>query len=162
MVVGTTSDSRGIVDNVYVRREVRYRDHGSTLNLSMTSQLRKETRGKKRENIFSGSLRLQEEPTLSYEGLSQQWLEASIVSSKGEELFAQNVNLTFGQEASWTCEELKNAHVVADICLPALQMVRNIDAVGLTNDNCQEMSSSSLIVRPATSKQQQRSKLSKW
>lgn len=72
-------------------------------------------------------------------GVFTSWFEASISSVKAEELFVQNEELTLGEEAEWTAEQLKQDGVFRSLWGPALQMLKEMDSVGHHNSNGQEI-----------------------
>lgn len=70
-----------------------------------------------------------------YEGRPCLWYEASVSSGRAQQLFAENVDLEFGDRTCWDCEQLDREGVFEDICRPALGMITRMDAIGLLNDN---------------------------
>jgi hypothetical protein len=76
------------------------------------------------------------------------WHEASISSAKANELFAQNESLELGDEASWTVEDLSRINASQAMYMPACEMLRKMDGVGLYNDNGVDV----LVTPPASEK----------
>jgi hypothetical protein len=63
------------------------------------------------------------------------WYEASVSSAKAEELLKQNTTLELGDEAEWTPEKLEELDAASAMYIPACEMVKQMDGVGLHNDN---------------------------
>jgi hypothetical protein len=68
------------------------------------------------------------------EGLNV-WHEASISSAKIDELLKQNISLELGEEAEWSPEMLDKPDAADSIILPACEMLRQMDGVGMHNNN---------------------------
>lgn len=63
------------------------------------------------------------------------WHEASISSSKGNEELKGNTTMELGDEADWTPEKLDELGIANDMCIPACEMLKQMDGVGINNDN---------------------------
>ena len=68
------------------------------------------------------------------EGLNV-WHEVNISSAKVDELLKQNTSLGLGDEAEWSPEMLNELDAANSICLPACEMLKQMDGVGIHNDN---------------------------
>lgn len=68
-------------------------------------------------------------------GPLSQWFEASIGSTRVDELLKENVGLEFGDKTSWTPDQLVKEGLIKALCDPALKMVMQMDHVGRTNCN---------------------------
>ncbi|KAH8737380.1 hypothetical protein BGZ61DRAFT_14663 [Ilyonectria robusta] len=68
-------------------------------------------------------------------GPLSQWFEASIGSTRADELLRENVGLGFGDKTSWTPDQLVKEGLIKALCDPALKMVMQMDQVGRTNCN---------------------------
>ncbi|KAJ4296938.1 hypothetical protein N0V88_003854 [Collariella sp. IMI 366227] len=76
------------------------------------------------------------------------WYEASVVSVELESLCHQHAALKIGEKASWDPKDLKTRGVFSFLYVPALQMVREMDHVGRSDDNRQAENCSSVLPRP--------------
>ena len=63
------------------------------------------------------------------------WHEVSISSAKVDEQLQKNKNLEFGDEAKWSPEMLNELNAANAICLPACEMLKKMNGVGIHNDN---------------------------
>ena len=63
------------------------------------------------------------------------WHEVSISCANADEMFKQNKDLALGEEPSWTPEKLAEVNAAQSIYLPACEMLKQMDGVGLDNDN---------------------------
>lgn len=63
------------------------------------------------------------------------WHEASISSTRADTLLRQNTALELGDEADWSLETLDDLDVSKDFYLPACEMLKQMDGVGIHNDN---------------------------
>jgi hypothetical protein len=63
------------------------------------------------------------------------WFTARIESVRGKEFLAQNETLELGDEAGWTPETFAKADILGDLYIPACQMLKQMDGVGLHNRN---------------------------
>lgn len=66
---------------------------------------------------------------------SMQTFEASIVSTRAQEFFKENANMSFGDKASWDPDTLSKHSVFKAVCEPAMTMVSQMDHVGSHNNN---------------------------
>ncbi|KAF5006544.1 hypothetical protein FDECE_7086 [Fusarium decemcellulare] len=126
------------VDSVNIRHVAMYRDGAkgkSRLTITMTRPVHRlgTVRRMPAGAFFGGTKR----PTLPGKGTPTQWFEASISSTRAEELMKENMSLKFGDSTKWTPEKLKEEGVMKALCEPALRMVRQMDRVGATNQNGQ-------------------------
>ncbi|KAI1276226.1 hypothetical protein F5Y07DRAFT_367599 [Xylaria sp. FL0933] len=65
------------------------------------------------------------------------WYEVSLKSDTFSNAFEQNKKLEFGDEVTWTTEELLKSGAVEELVRKAAKMVENMDGVGFWNDNHQ-------------------------
>lgn len=84
-------------------------------------------------------------------GALSMWHEASISSSKGNEELKRNTTTELGDEADWTLEKLDELGVVNDMCIPACEMISQMDGVGINNDNGAEVQNT-LVSEPSPPK----------
>jgi hypothetical protein len=66
------------------------------------------------------------------------WFEASITSTTADRAFAENRDLGFADEASWTPDSLKSAGVFDDLVKSATDVVKQMDGVAYWCDNQQD------------------------
>lgn len=64
-----------------------------------------------------------------------QWFEASVGSTKADELLQENAKMGFGDRSSWTPDQLVQDGVIKAMCEHALRMVTQMDPIGTTNHN---------------------------
>ena len=62
-----------------------------------------------------------------------EWYEVSLTSPKADVVFEDNMTLGFGETATWDMKELDG--ICDDICQPALDLLSQMDDVGVGNDN---------------------------
>ncbi|KAI0815843.1 hypothetical protein GGR55DRAFT_686573 [Xylaria sp. FL0064] len=65
------------------------------------------------------------------------WYEVSLKSDTFSNAFEQNKKLEFGDEVTWTTEELLKTRAVEELVRKAAKIVENMDGVGFWNDNHQ-------------------------
>lgn len=63
------------------------------------------------------------------------WHEASISSAKVNEQLKQNATLELGEETEWSPDSLEQLGAANDMCLPACEMLKQMDGVGIRNNN---------------------------
>lgn len=63
------------------------------------------------------------------------WFEASVSSTKGEELLRQNLTLELGEETAWRVQDFKKEEVLPALYRPACAMIKKMDGVGAYNEN---------------------------
>ncbi len=63
------------------------------------------------------------------------WYEASISCAELNGLLEQNKSLELGDEAGWTLEEVANMNAARSLYFPAVEMLKQMDAVGQSNHN---------------------------
>ncbi|ORY62218.1 uncharacterized protein BCR38DRAFT_486489 [Pseudomassariella vexata] len=66
------------------------------------------------------------------------WYDACVKSQKVDEAVTQNEDLGFGDEATWSPDDLKSAGAFEDLIDAATHMVKNMDGVAYWCDNNQE------------------------
>jgi hypothetical protein len=68
-------------------------------------------------------------------GVYAAWIEASISSAVAEQAFAENSDISLGDEVTWTSEALEKAGVFSSLLLPSLAMLKRMDSIGHHNNN---------------------------
>jgi len=68
-------------------------------------------------------------------GLMNVWYEASVTSRRLENMFAENREMEFGEDARWSSEALKTDGTLVKLLWPAMYMITSLDVVGENNDN---------------------------
>ncbi|KAK6081739.1 hypothetical protein SCUP234_04514 [Seiridium cupressi] len=66
------------------------------------------------------------------------WFEAYITPTKADQEFAQNRELVFAEETTWTSESLKDAGTIDDMLDCAAATVKHMDGIGYWVDNQQD------------------------
>ncbi|KYK56896.1 hypothetical protein DCS_03902 [Drechmeria coniospora] len=132
IIVETTTDERlgATVCAVRVLHVAEYRQGvkgGSVLSVTMVKRLSPRKRQEKR---MQWSLDLS-----GHRGYPPIFYEASISSVRAKAILEENVDLKFGDSASWALEHLVGDDILEDICRPALGMMSGMDDIGLNNDN---------------------------
>ena len=131
-------DSKLVIDSILVHRITKHKStdrEGSILSISEVRALDVDSR-----YPFDGA-KFQVYRALSplehqngTDGLDV-WYEASISSAKANDLLRQNVTLELGDEAGWTPEELEQLGAASAMYLPACEMLKQMDGIGLHNNN---------------------------
>lgn len=123
------------LEELLVKRVLKYDscDGGSVLHLTEIQSLEVESRsidGKPTTLFLSGPDK-DDNPT---ERLTT-WWEASISSVKLDQALEENRGLELGNAPTWTSEELMASMAAADLCLPACDMLKQMDLIGQQNQN---------------------------
>lgn len=63
------------------------------------------------------------------------WYEVSIICPELDDLLEDNKTLELGQEPRWTEDVLADIRAAGKLYSPALQMLKQLDAVGACNHN---------------------------
>ena len=63
------------------------------------------------------------------------WHEVSISSVEVDKVMQQNLNLELGDEAAWTPKQLSDLEGMEAMCLPAFEMLKQMDGIGFWNEN---------------------------
>ena len=140
---------KGVVESIRVRNVSTYYHSDfshSLLNVTMTTVTTKEVGEKKHMVVFRGNTRIRPGPLGCADGNPQQWLEVSISSKRVDRVFEGNVDLEFGEMASWSDEDFEKESILDDLCWPAVGVVWGMDRVGKTNENGQGQNLGSQLV----------------
>ena len=86
------------------------------------------------------------------------WYEAYVASDVAQELFDENVGLNIGCLTSWTVNNLQEEGVFCDMCQIAVSMVKQLDDVGMYNDNGLDIRGGNALQFTKTSQNLQRKK----
>ncbi|KAH8675314.1 hypothetical protein BX600DRAFT_452409 [Xylariales sp. PMI_506] len=65
------------------------------------------------------------------DGLPAIWYQSSIRSASVERAFLENEHLGFAEEAKWTPQSLQNSGAFGDIIKTVLEIVKQMDGVGV-------------------------------
>ncbi|KAK4136680.1 hypothetical protein BT67DRAFT_454463 [Trichocladium antarcticum] len=76
------------------------------------------------------------------------WYEAAVVSPAAEDLFQQNLSLGLGDKTGWDVGTLRERGILRGVYGPALQMVREMDHVGRSDDNRLAQAYGRLLFQP--------------
>lgn len=121
------------IETISMRQVARYR-HGkkrdsSVLTVTMTYPMEDSMSTDERGiRIFARS-----KVSLN-SALPNQYFEASITSSRLRHHFRKNVNLEYGDKATWDTDQLESEGVFEDILRPAFGMISHMDHIGSSND----------------------------
>ncbi|KAL7790977.1 hypothetical protein V8C37DRAFT_383033 [Trichoderma ceciliae] len=128
------------IENISMRQIARYHhgkeDGNSVLSITMTHVLEESVstvdtnqairgEGKKRFACPKGSWN---------SAIPNQYLEASITSSRLLPYLQENIDFECGDKATWDTSHLESAGVFEDILRPALGMITHMDPIGSSNN----------------------------
>ncbi|KAH6898509.1 hypothetical protein B0T10DRAFT_111649 [Thelonectria olida] len=122
--------SRWRIEKAKVRHIAKYRSTPTSqtyLAITMTRAIRANRSAK-----YQGATMQVPAPG---KGPLTQWFEASVGSTKADQLLSQNAKLGFGDRTTWTPDQLVQDGAIKSICEHALRMVTQMDQVGSTNHN---------------------------
>lgn len=77
------------------------------------------------------------------------WYEASIICPQLHTFLERNKSLELGEDASWTPEAIANMDAAKSLWAPALDMLKQMDGVGLTSKNNSDYRSRPASMHPA-------------
>ncbi|KPM41573.1 hypothetical protein AK830_g4992 [Neonectria ditissima] len=120
--------SRWYVEGMHIRHLAKYRSSPKSLNylaVVMTRVVRKVG-----QSYYHGTTRQASSPG---QGTLDQWFEASIRSTRAEELLKENIGLEFGNKTAWTLDQFRKQDIIKALCKPAMEMVNQMDQIGQTN-----------------------------
>ncbi|CAM1506705.1 Fc.00g063460.m01.CDS01 [Cosmosporella sp. VM-42] len=126
-----------IIAGINVRNVAKYKSEvgGSCLTITMTRSVKRHGAFWHNTSVYRGSTRA---VTIPGEAAPTQWFEASVTSTRMEEVLMENIGLELGEMATWEPEELLKQDMVQEMVDPALRMITQMDAVGCTNDHGQK------------------------
>ena len=124
---------------VRVRRVSRYASlhTNSILNVSEVRELQMEEAVGDHCMIYKwfGSL----DPSMWLTGFGYKhlflWHEVNISCPKADKIFEENKTLALGEVASWTSETVATVDAVQSLCIPACEMLKQMDGIGFYNNN---------------------------
>lgn len=123
------------LEELLVKRVLKYdsRDDESVLHLTEIQSLQVESRtvDGRSKTLFLTDPDNDDDPA---ERLTT-WWEASVSSVKLDKAFEENNGLELGDAPTWTLEDLLASEVTAALCVPACDMVKQMDVVGQYNYN---------------------------
>ncbi|KAK7415506.1 hypothetical protein QQX98_005859 [Neonectria punicea] len=122
--------SRWYIEGMNIQHVAKYhsspRSH-NYLTMTMTQVVRKVGHAN-----YQGTTRPVSGPG---KGTLDRWFEASIGSTRADELLRENIRLEFGNRTAWTADQFQNENIIKTLCKPALEMVNQMDEIGQTNQN---------------------------
>ncbi|KAK7426145.1 hypothetical protein QQZ08_007311 [Neonectria magnoliae] len=122
--------SRWYIEGMNIRHIAKYHNSPKSrtyLTMTMTQVVRKVG-----HSNYQGTTRPVSGPG---KGTLDRWFEASIGSSRANELLRENIRLEFGNRTTWTTDQFKKENIIKALCKPALEMVNQMDEIGQTNQN---------------------------
>jgi hypothetical protein len=124
------------LDGLRVHRISKYRskDNQAILKVSDIQDLDVRNRSIPDKNITIFEAKRNMSPRKATEKLDF-WYEVSISSPLVDDALAQNKLLSLGDEADWTAERFSKMDIAEKTCLPACQMLKQMDGIGYYNDN---------------------------